>query len=463
MSVKKGQEYDVCIDDLVYGGRGLVRLDGLAVFVDQAAPGDEAKIRIYKKRRNYAEARIVELLRPSEHRVRPPCPYSGFCGGCKWQFLKYDQQLEYKRRHVAESLAHIAGIENVPVHATIPSERIFGYRNKMEFTCSDRRWLLPAEMSQKDIENGFALGLHVPGTFYKVLDTRACLLQPSIGNGIMALVRNYIRESQRPVYGLRSHIGFWRFLMLRHSHAADKWMVNIITAEEDPQELAPLAAQLMQKYPSVISVVNNVTARKAGIAVGEYEQIIAGVDSIQDRIGNFEFKISANSFFQTNTLAAERLYQVVRDFAGLRGSESVLDLYCGTGTISIYLSSQAAEVIGIEIVDSAVADARLNSRLNGITNCRFIHGDIQKSLDQVQIQPDVMIIDPPRAGMHKNVVKQVADLAPRKIVYVSCNPSTLARDAQMLQDLYSIREVQPVDMFPHTYHIESVARLERKN
>ena len=462
MSVKKGQEYDVCIEDLVFGGRGLVRLDGLAVFVDQAAPGDEAKIRIYKKRRNYAEARVVELLRPSEYRVRPPCPYSGFCGGCKWQFLKYDQQLEHKRRHVAESLVHIAGIEDVPVHATIPSERIFGYRNKMEFTCSDRRWLLPSEMSQKGIENGFALGLHVPGTFYKVLDTRACLLQPSIGNGIMAVVRNYIRESERPVYGLRSHVGFWRFLMLRHSHAADNWMVNIITAADEPVEIKPLAEQLLKRFPSVVSVVNNITARKAGVAVGEFERVIAGENSIQDRIGDYQFEISANSFFQTNTIAAARLYDVVRNYAGLSGRESVLDLYSGTGTIAIYLSDRAAEVTGFEIVDSAVEDARNNCRINGISNCRFIHGDIQDGLGQVQNQPDVMIIDPPRAGMHKNVVKQVVELAPRKIVYVSCNPSTLARDAQMLQDLYSIREVQPVDMFPHTYHIESVARLERK-
>jgi len=365
-------------------------------------------------------------------------------------------------QHVTESLAHIAGIDAVPVHATIPSEQIFGYRNKMEFTCSDRRWLLPAELGQPNIDNGMALGLHVPGTFYKVLDTRACLLQPGMGNGIMALVRDHIQKSKRPVYGLRSHAGFWRFLMLRHSQAADKWMVNIITADYDPQEVVPLAEQILHKFPSVVSVVNNITARKAGVAVGEYEHTIAGQSSITDRIGEYHFEISASSFFQTNTLAAGRLYETVLAYAGLSGKESVLDLYCGTGTISIFLSRQATEVIGIEIVESAVQDARSNCRLNNISNCRFIHGDIQYNLGQIENRPDVMVIDPPRAGMHKNVVRQVAGLAPRKIVYVSCNPSTLARDLQMLQEQYSAVEVQPVDMFPHTHHIESVARLEKK-
>jgi len=245
MKIKKGQLIEVDITDVAFGGRGLVRLDGLAVFVDQAIPGDRATIRIYRKKKNYAEARTVELIEPSPFRIKAPCIYSGFCGGCKWQFLAYEQQLIYKRRHVTESLEHIGLIKDAVVHPTIPSEVIFGYRNKMEFSCADRRWLLPDEMDRTDIDRGFAIGLHVPGTFHKVIDTRQCLLQPEPGNRLLGEVRDYIKSSGVPVYGLRSHEGFWRFLVLRHSVAYDQWMVNIVTAAEDLKTVQPLAARIV--------------------------------------------------------------------------------------------------------------------------------------------------------------------------------------------------------------------------
>lgn len=462
MGVKKGQILDLEISDIAFGGRGLARVNGLAVFVDQVVPRDQAKVRIVRKRKNYAEARLVELLTPSPYRIEPPCPYSGYCGGCKWQFLKYAKQLEYKRRHVAESLAHIGSINNVPVRDTLPSPQVFGYRNKMEFTCSDWRWLLPDEMDREDIQTGFALGLHVPGTFYKVLDTKVCLLQPKRGNDILDDARHYMKGSGIPVYGLRSHIGFWRFLMLRYSAALDRWMVNIITSTEERDAVQPLAELLIKKYPQITAVVNNITARKAGIATGEYEISLQGEDVLQDKIGPYEFEISANSFFQTNTAGAELLYRTVGEYAELTGEELVVDLYSGTGTIAIWLSSRAGEVIGIEIVDSAVNDALENCHRNRITNCRFIQGDIIDCLPQISANPDVLIIDPPRAGMHKKVVKQVLDMNPPRIVYVSCNPGTLARDLGIMKEQYHVLEVQPVDMFPHTYHIESVTRLERK-
>jgi len=462
MTVKKGQEIELTVSDLAFGGKGIAFIDGLAVFVDQAVPLDRVVVRIVRKKKRHAEARVLSILEPSPFRVNPPCPYSGICGGCKWQFLDYGKQIEYKRRQVEESLEHIGLISGVTVHPTIPSDPIFGYRNKMEFSCSDRRWLLPEELGKEDIEMGFGIGLHVPGTFSKVLDIQNCLLQPDMGNRILGEVREYIQNSDRPVYGLRSHEGFWRFLMLRHSVAHDRWMVNIVTSSEDREAVEPLAQRLMATCPAVVSVVNNITARRAGVAVGEVEIPIAGARFLEDRIGDLAFEISANSFFQTNTRGAVRLYETVKTFAGLTGREKVLDMYSGTGTIAIFLANTANRITGLEIVESAVADARKNCTKNGISNCTFISGDIKESLKQIAERPDVMIIDPPRVGMHKDVVRQVEEMAPDKIVYVSCNPSTLARDLGMIKESYTVLEVQPVDMFPHTFHVEAVAKLVKK-
>ena len=461
MNIKKGSQIEVAITDIAFGGRGLVRVDGLAVFVDQAVPGDRVVVRIIKKKKNYAEARVVDLIESSPFRILPPCEYSGFCGGCKWQFLKYDRQLIYKRQHVQDALEHIALIKDAVVHPTMPCEIIFGYRNKMEFSCADSRWLLPAELGRPDIDKTFALGLHVPGTFHKVIDTRACLLQPDLGNVLLGDVREFIKSSAAPVYGLRSHVGFWRFLMLRHSVAHDRWMVNIVTAKEDLSTVRPLAEFLMAEHPQVVSVINNISSRKAGVAIGEFEYTLAGADVISDKLAGFEFDISANSFFQTNSRGAEVLFKIVEKYADLSGTETVLDLYSGTGAIPILLSGSCQSITGIEIVESAVADAEKNCRKNGVSNCRFIRGDIRQCLSQITQRPDLLIIDPPRAGMHKDVVRQVLELGVDRMVYVSCNPATLARDLSLMQDGYRLLEVQPVDMFPHTYHIEAVARLEK--
>jgi len=459
MTVKKGQEIELEISDLAFGGKGIAKIDGFAVFVDHAVPGDHVLARIIKKKKSYAEARVLSLTTPSADRVTPPCPYSGYCGGCKWQFFEYDRQIEYKRRHVVESLQHIGGLSNVTVHPTRPSERIFEYRNKMEFSCSDRRWVMPDQLGNEEIDAGFAVGLHVPGTFDKVLDIDACLLPPATGNRILSEVKHYMKNSGLPLYGLRSHEGFWRFLMLRHSVAHDQWLVNIVTATEDRTVVQPLADALCEKFPDVVSVVNNITSRKSGVAIGEYELLLAGDRCLKERLGQFEFEVSANSFFQTNTRGAAVLYDTVKQYAGLSGTENVLDLYSGTGTIPIWLADAASEITGIEIVESAVADAHENCRRNGVSNCRFHVGDIREKMATISHTPDVLIIDPPRTGMHPDVVKQVLAMAPDRIVYVSCNPATLARDAALMKDVYQVAEVQPVDMFPHTFHIEAVARM----
>lgn len=461
MKVKKGQILELEVSDLAFGGKGFASHDGLAIFVDQAVPGDRVSARIVKKKKKHAEARVLELLSSSSLRIDPPCPYSGHCGGCKWQFLDYEKQLEYKQRHVTESIEHIGLIKDVPVHPTISSDSVFGYRNKMEFSISDWRWLMSHEMGIEGIDTSFALGLHVPGTFYKVLDISACLLQPEPGNLILEDVRKYMKNSGLPVYGLRSHVGFWRFLMLRNSAFDGKWMVNIITSKEDEKNLMPLANALRESWPQVSSVVNNVTSKKAGIAFGEYEIGLSGESVLREKIGRFEFEISANSFFQTNTKGAHLLYKTVKEYAGLTGDENVLDLYCGTGTISIFLSDAAKKITGMEIMESSIKDAKNNCRLNNIENCEFIQGDIRNNIADIKNTPDVIIIDPPRAGMHKDVVNSLIQLGSERIVYVSCNPATLARDLAMFKDRYRILEIQPVDMFPHTWHIESVAKLSK--
>ncbi len=461
MNVKKGREFDVNITDIAFGGKGLVKIDGMAVFVDQAVPGDRAIVRIVKKKKTFAEARVVELIEPSPFRVDPRCRYSGYCGGCKWQFLDYSKQLEYKHRHVLESLEHLALLKGVPVHATLPSAKIFGYRNKMEFSCSDRRWLLPEELGDPAIGMEFAMGLHVPGTFNKVLDIDECFLHPDQGNAIRATARTYMRHSGLPAYGLRSHKGFWRFLMLRHSVDQDAWMVNIVTSAQDRKAVDPLADLIMQTYPEVTSIVNNVTSRKAGVAVGEFEIHLSGERTVKDRIGPYAFEISANSFFQTNTRGAEVLYATAKKYAGLTGCERVLDLYCGTGTIAIFLADSAKSITGMEIVESSIADAQKNCERNNIENCDFILGDVRTHLSTDGQRPDVLIIDPPRSGMHKDVVKKVLAIGAPRIVYISCNPATLARDIALMKTDYRTMEVQPVDMFPHTFHIEAVARLDK--
>jgi 23S rRNA (uracil1939-C5)-methyltransferase len=462
MSIQKGQLHEVDISGVAYGGKGIVHIEGVAVFVDQAVPGDRVRIAINRKKKNYAEARVVSLLQPSADRVPAPCPHSGVCGGCKWQFLDYDRQLAYKRQHVAESLAHIGLIKDATVHPTLPSELRFGYRNKVEFTCSDSPWLLPDEMENSDAAERFALGFHVPGVFHKVLNIEACLLQPDMGNRILGDVRRYLKSSEMPMYCPRTHNGFWRFVMLRHSVAHDHWMVNIITAAENLRVVAPLADLLKNKYPQIISVVNNITSKKAAISAGEYEIPLFGSDHLTDRLCGFEFDISASSFFQTNSRGAQTLYRTVMAYAGLTGDETVFDLYCGTGTIAICLSQAARRVIGFEIVDAAISDAEKNCLKNGVSNCTFFRGDIKDRLSAAINKPDVMIIDPPRDGMHKSVVQQVLEMLPERIVYVSCNPATLARDLGLMKDAYQVIEVQPVDMFPHTFHIESVARLKKR-
>jgi len=462
MNIRKRDILELRINKMAYGGQGIARLDGFVIFVKGALPGDRLTAQVFKKKKSYAEARMLELIEPSPDRIQPPCPYAGFCGGCQWQNLRYERQLDYKKDQVLESMDHIGAVRNFVVHDVIPSEKRFGYRNKMEFSFSDRRWFLPQELHKRETEGNFALGLHVPGTYSKVIDMDACLLQGEKGNQILREVKTYVKGCGVPVYGIKTHEGFWRFLVIRYSTAFDQWMVNIVTSEDRPDAVRPLADILIHKFKTIKSVVNNITQSKASVALGEREKLIAGEKYIKDKIGIFDFQISSNSFFQTNSLGAQRLYQTVLDYAEFKGDEAVLDLYSGTGTIPIFIASEAKTLTGIEINESAVRDARKNCEKNGISNCNFICGDIREKLSAITWKPDVMIIDPPRAGMHQDVLAHVLRLSPEKIVYGSCNPSTMARDIGLMIQDYEVLEMQPVDMFPHTYHIEAVAKMRHR-
>jgi 23S rRNA (uracil1939-C5)-methyltransferase len=458
--MKKGSELILRIEKMAIGGRALARQEGFVIFVDKAVAGDVVRAKVFKKKKQFAEARTIEIIEPSPYRIQSECQYSDYCGGCKWQFINYDQQVVFKQQHVSEALEHIGNIKNPSVHPTIRSPDIFEYRNKMEFSCSDRRWLMRSEM-EKNIDRSFALGLHVPGTFDKVLDIQQCKIQMNQGNAILADVRQFMKLSGEPAYGLKSHDGFWRFCVLRYANAHDQWMVNIVTSEEKPGLLQKMAEEITGKHANIVSFIHQISARKAAIAIGESEKCLHGQDFIEDFIGPFSFKIAANAFFQTNIRAVVHIYETVKTYARLKPSDIVWDLYCGTGTIAIWVAGSCASVYGIEHVEEAIVNARQNCKANNINNCHFVCGDIKDQLKMINQKPDVVIMDPPRAGMHPKVISQLLSISPRRIVYVSCNPTTMARDLGLLTSHYAVAEVQPVDMFPHTFHIESIARLER--
>ncbi len=460
--VKRGGEYELIIDDLAFGGKGVARMDHYVIFVKDALPGDRVRARIAKRKKDYAEAYLLEILEPSSYRIEASCPYFKWCGGCTWQNMRYADQLRFKKKIVEDALMRLGALEEVTVHDVLPSPLNLAYRNKMEFSFSDRRWLLPHELHQEDIDRGFALGLHVPGTFDKILHIERCLLQSDTANDILRFTARYLRDKGLKPYGIRSHEGFLRFLIIRQSAFNGEIMVNIVTGYEDPEVLKPLARELRQRFDQIVSVVNNINTRLAQIAVGEKEIVLAGRSYIQDKIGPFVFNISANSFFQTNTRQAERLYAVALDFAEIDRQSVVWDLYAGAGTISLFLAQQAREVIGFEVVESAVADARKNAQEHGIDNVRFVAGDLLKTMVSVQPRPDILIADPPRSGMHEKVLRLITELKPKRVIYVSCNPTTLARDLKILSSRYRVLQVQPVDMFPQTYHIETVVKLSLK-
>lgn len=445
---------------------------GMGVLVTgMLAVGDRVSARVYKVRQRYLEAVCLEVLEPSADRVEPICPVFGSCGGCKWMHVAYEAQLRYKRKKVADSLVHIGGFENPDVQPVMAAPEPFHYRNKVEFSCSNMRYLLPEEMKLDELAKpkNFALGFHAPGNFEKVLDLDTCFLAKECMNTVLNTVREFALERGVTPYAAKAHEGYLRNVMLRYSERHDQLMVNIVTSWHDNDLMQALRARLEQALPGqVMTIVNNVTTRKNTVAVGEKEYPVSGEGFVTERLGALDFRISANSFFQTNTRQAEALYDQILAEARLRPEDTVYDLYCGTGTITLYLARHCRQAIGIEVVESAVKDAEMNASFNGIDNAVFFQADL-KDFHEMQEKltpyaaPRVIVTDPPRAGMHPKALETMLKLEPERIVYVSCNPANLARDGKEIAAKgYRLTMIQPVDMFPQTSHIETVACFDKE-
>jgi len=447
-------------------GKSLARVDGYVVFVEGAVPGDRVEAYVHRAKTNYAEAKLDTLLEPSPLRTEPRCRYADTCGGCAWQHVDYAAQLDAKRQSVEEAFVHQGGFETVDVPPVIDAEDIFYYRNKMDFDFSADRWLTTDEIETgKDFDTGFALGLHVPGNFFKVLDLQECHLQSPWSADFVNALREFVKARGWAPWDIRDHEGFLRHLVIREGKRTGEKMVNLVTNGYDEKRMEALADFLQEEKPAVTTLVNTIHTGKSQNPQGE-PRVIFGPGVIHDEIGPHRFEISPGAFFQTNTQQAERLYEVARDFADLQPDDVLYDLYCGAGTISIFMAGDVQKVVGAELVESAVANARTNTAINDVTNCTFENGDLKKLFTDAFVgrhgRPDVLIVDPPRAGMHKDVVAQIAKLQPERFVYVSCNPQTQARDLSRLRDAYRIEAMQPVDMFPHTPHIENVVKLARR-
>lgn len=469
--IRKGDTIDLSLEKFADRGKSLARLDGYVVFVAGAVPGDRVRARVFKKKRSFAEARLLEVLEPSTLRVDPRCEYFGTCGGCKWQHVDYQAQLEAKRQAVEDALIHTAGLDlaalGITVPPTIGAEQPYYYRNKMEFSFSAHRWLTDDEIaSSEEYNTDFALGLHVPGRFDKVLDLKTCYLQSELSARLVNATRSLALQRDWKPWDVHGHVGYLRHLVIRTPRHTAEMMVNLVTSSYDPEKIEIFAAMLQEEFPEVTTLVNTINSGVGQTALGDEIHTIFGPGVVHDRIGPHTFEIAPNAFFQTNTTQAEVLYSIAKRSADLKEDDVLMDLYCGAGTISLFVADQVKRVIGIELVEEAVENARRSAAANGVENCTFVAGDMLKLFTDDFItehgRPDVLIVDPPRAGMHPKVVAQIAKLQPERFVYVSCNPQTQARDLALLGDAYEITFVQPVDMFPHTHHVESVVAMRAK-
>ena len=440
------------VEDLAFGGRALSKAGGFVTFIENALPGDVVVARVYRKRRRYAEAHAERILKPSPFRVAARCEHVPVCGGCRFQDLVYREQLRHKERQVAECLAHLGRLRVEP-RQVIQAPTLFHYRNKMEYSFG------------RDADGKLTLGLHVRGSFDRTFDLRQCHIATPISSQIVAVVRDAARREGLTSYDTRSHLGLLRYLVVREGIRTGQVMVNLVATEHSPA-LDRIASVIRREFPAVTGVLLNLTRRKAQVATGEEERVLSGAPRIEERLGGITFEISSGSFFQTNTEQAERLLETALEGLALTGGETVLDVYSGTGTFTLPISLRAREAIGIESSADAVRDAERNAVRNGIRNVRFWTGEAMEVLrDRMGVDSPAIgavLVDPPRAGLHPGVVRRLIELDAPRLVYVSCNPSTLARDLGLLcESTYRIAWIQPIDMFPHTPHIECVAALER--
>ncbi len=457
----------VRIEDIGAEGKALARVGDIVVFTRLVIPGDIVDLQVIKKRKKYQEAFVTKVHEFSKDRVDAFCSHFGTCGGCKWQFLPYSRQLFYKEKQVNDQLKRIGKLEFPPISPILPAENDIFYRNKLEFTFSNKKWLSPEEInSEKEIENLNALGFHVPGLFDKVINIEKCWLQPEPSNKIRNFVYDYAIANSLEFFDIKEQKGFLRTLIIRTSETGEV-MVIISFFHEDKETRINLLEAIKREFPEVTSLLY-VINKKGNDTITDQEILIyEGRDYIWETMEGLKFKIGPKSFYQTNSKQAFELYKVAREYAQLTGDEIVYDLYTGTGTIANFVAGRARKVVGIEYVPEAIEDAKQNSIINDIKNTSFFAGDMKLVLNNDFVsehgRPDVIITDPPRAGMHADVVSVILEIAPKRIVYVSCNPATQARDLALMSDDYEILKIQPVDMFPHTHHVENVVLLERKS
>lgn len=457
---------NILITDVAAEGKAIAKIDGMTVFVPFVVPGDIVDIQITRNKKSYAEGKAIRFEKYSEIRTTPVCEHFGVCGGCKWQNLPYEEQLKYKHKQVMDNLERIGKVELPEAQYIMGAPETTFYRNKLEFTFSNKRWLTEKEISSnKEFKNMNSLGFHIPGLFDKVLDINKCWLQGSLSNDIRNAVREYCNDNDYSFFDIRKQEGMMRTLMIRNTSIGEL-MVIVVFFEDDEDKRNSLMEFIANKFPEITALLY-VINQKGNDTITDQEVITyKGNDAIYEEMEGLKFKIGPKSFYQTNSEQAYHLYEVAREFAQLSGNELVYDLYTGTGTIANFVAKDAKKVIGIEYVEEAIEDAKVNSANNNIDNTLFYAGDMKDILNQEFInehgQPDVIITDPPRAGMHDDVINTILFAEPQRIVYVSCNPATQARDINLLDTKYRVAKIQPVDMFPHTHHVENVVLLERR-
>lgn len=464
---------DLPVTDYAAEGKALARQDGKVIFITGAVPGDTADVLLTKNKKDWAEGRVLQIKTPAADRLAPFCKHFGVCGGCKWQMLPYDKQLQYKQQEAEQNFRRIGKIALPEILPITGGEDTIRYRNKLEFTFSNKRYLLPGEMENRKQEQENeavpeipgALGYHAPRIFDKVIDIQECWLMDEVNNQVRNTIRDFALEKGYAFYDVKQHTGWLRNIIIRYCTTGEL-MVNICLNHDQEEDRKALFDHLLKTVPSITTLLYTINPKWNDSIYDLEPQVYYGKGYAIEKLEEFEFKISPKSFFQTNTRQAEKLYSITRDFAGLTGHEIVYDLYCGTGSIGIFVSKQAKKIIGVEVIEDAIKDAWENARLNNITHAEFFAGDVIKICDDAFFathgRPDVIITDPPRAGMHEKLVNKLLEMAAPKIVYVSCNTATQARDLALLDARYKVEKVQPVDMFPHTHHIECVVLLTLK-
>ncbi len=462
----KNTEHEISIERLSFEGVGIGKIDGVTVFVQNTLPGDKAKIVITKKKKNHFEGKLLEIISPSPDRIKPRCQYFGLCGGCKYQSLDYQAQLKFKMDNIKHAFRIIKDIPETVYSQIIPSDDIYFYRNKMDFSFSDRIWKIEPPDKDQPREKELGLGLHIPKNFFSVLDIKECFLQSELGNNVINSVRDFCKSKNLDAFSTKTHEGFLKGLVIKDSKATGELLVNIVTYYRDEKIVEEMKDFVLSKVPQITTFVNNVNSSKSQTSYGEDEYIHHGNGKIIEKLNELKFEVSANSFFQTNTKQTKKMYELIKNIANTSSDDLVYDLYSGVGSISLYLADKVKKIVGIELINTAVDNANENAKFNQIDNVTFYENDMKNLKNSGIIEregkPDVVITDPPRAGMHPKALKTLKELRPEKIVYVGCNPPIQAQNVAELLDDYEIKHIQPVDMFPHTAHIENVVLLEKR-